>query len=43
MDLLAGKAVGDPSEVKAQYEMLAYECNPDGTPKKLATLKLVRK
>lgn len=43
MDLLAGKAVGDPSEVKAQYEMLAYECNADGTPKKLATLKLVRK
>jgi carbohydrate-binding DOMON domain-containing protein len=43
IDLLAGKAVGDKSEVEAQYKMLAYECNPDGTPKKLATLKMIRK
>lgn len=25
-----------------QKEQLAYECNPDGTPKKMATLKMVR-
>jgi len=43
IDLLAGKAVGDKSEVEAQHQMLAYECNADGTPKKLATLKMVRK
>jgi carbohydrate-binding DOMON domain-containing protein len=43
IDLLAGKAVGDKSEIEAQHRMLAFECNADGTPKKLATLKLVRK
>jgi carbohydrate-binding DOMON domain-containing protein len=43
MDLLAGKAVGDKSEIEAQYEMLAYECNSDGTAKKMATLKMIRK
>ena len=43
IDLLAGKAVGDKSEADAQHQMLAYECNDDGTPKKLATLKLIRK
>jgi len=43
MDVLAGKAVGDKSEVDAQHAMLQYECNPDGTPKKLATLKLIRR
>jgi carbohydrate-binding DOMON domain-containing protein len=43
IDLLAGKAVGDPSEIDAQYKMLAYECGPEGAVKKLATLKMVRK
>jgi hypothetical protein len=43
MDVLAGKAVGDKSEIAAQHEMLAYECNPDGSVKKPATLKMVRK
>jgi len=43
IDVLAGKAVGDKSEVEAQYKMLAYECNADGTAKKMATLKMVRK
>jgi len=43
MDLLAGKAVGDKSEIEAQYKMLAYECNADGTAKKMATLKMIRK
>jgi carbohydrate-binding DOMON domain-containing protein len=43
IDLLAGKAAGDKSEIEAQHQMLAFECNADGTPKKLATLKLVRK
>ncbi len=43
MDVLAGKGTGDKSEIDAQYKMLAYECNPDGTPKKMATVKMVRK
>jgi len=43
MDLLAGKGVGDKSEVEEQHRMLAYECNPDGTARKMATLKMVRK
>lgn len=43
IDLLAGKAVGDKSEVDEQHQMLAYECNPDGTPKKQAVLKMIRK
>jgi carbohydrate-binding DOMON domain-containing protein len=43
IDLLAGKGVGDKSEIEAQHQMLAYECNADGTSKKLATLKMVRK
>jgi len=41
IDVLAGKAVGDKGEIDAQHKMLAYECNPDGTAKKLATLKMV--
>jgi len=35
--------VGDKSEIEAQYKMLAYECNADGTAKKTATLKMIRK
>jgi carbohydrate-binding DOMON domain-containing protein len=41
MDLLAGDAEGAASEVEAQHQMLAYECNPDGTAKKLAVLTMV--
>ncbi len=43
IDVLAGKGAGDKSEVEEQHRMLAYECNPDGTAKKMATLKMVRK
>ncbi len=41
LDLLAGDGVGDKSEIDLQHKMLAYECNPDGSPKKLATLTMV--
>jgi len=43
VDALAGKAVGDKGEIEEQHKMLAYECNPDGTAKKMATLRMVRK
>jgi hypothetical protein len=43
MDVLAGKGEGAAEEVEAQKAMLAYECNPDGTAKKLAVLDMVRK
>ena len=43
IDVLAGKGTGDKSEIEEQHKMLAYECNPDGTAKKMATLKMVRK
>jgi carbohydrate-binding DOMON domain-containing protein len=43
MDVLAGDAKGDKSEIDAQHQMLAYECNPDGTSKKMATLTMVHK
>jgi carbohydrate-binding DOMON domain-containing protein len=43
MDVLAGDAKGDKSEIDAQHQMLAYECNPDGTAKKTATLKMIRR
>ncbi|HYH94552.1 glucodextranase DOMON-like domain-containing protein [Hyalangium sp.] len=42
IDLLAGSAKGDPSEVKAQHEMLKYECAEDGSAKQKATLTMVR-
>ncbi len=41
IDLLAGDGVGDKSEIDLQHKMLAYECNPDGTSKKMATLTMV--
>ncbi|HSP17284.1 MAG TPA: glucodextranase DOMON-like domain-containing protein [Thermoanaerobaculia bacterium] len=41
MDLLAGDAVGDKSEIDLQHKTLAYECNPDGTAKKLAVVSMV--
>jgi len=43
IDVLAGKGTGDKGEIEEQHRMLAYECNPDGTAKKPATLKMVRK
>jgi carbohydrate-binding DOMON domain-containing protein len=43
MDVLAGKGTGDKSEIEEQYKMLAYECNADGTAKKMATLKMIYK
>jgi len=43
MDILAGKGTGDPSEAQAQYDMLAYECGPEGESVKPATLTMVRK
>jgi carbohydrate-binding DOMON domain-containing protein len=43
MDVLAGDGKGDKSEIDAQHEMLAYECNPDGMSKKMATLTIARK
>lgn len=36
MDILAADA-------QTQYDMLKYECNPDGTSKQMATLKMVTK
>ena len=41
MDLLAGDAAGDKSEIDLQHKTLAYECNPDGTAKKLAVVSMV--
>jgi len=41
MDLLAGDAQGEASEVEAQHQMLAYECNPDGTAAQRAVLTMV--
>lgn len=43
VDVLAGSGTGDSSEVQAQHDMLKYECNPDGSPKTGAVLKMVRK
>ncbi len=41
IDVLAGEGKGDASEVKAQHEMLSYECAEDGSAKKPATLTMV--
>lgn len=43
IDVLAGKGEGTPDEVQAQHDMLKYECNPDGSAKAGAVLKMVRK
>lgn len=43
MDILAGGGMGAADEVQAQHEMLKYECNPDGTAKQPAVLKMVKK
>ena len=41
MDCLAGDGTGAKAEIEAQHTMLAYECNPDGTSKKMAELTMV--
>jgi hypothetical protein len=33
--------VGDKGEIDLQHKMLAYECNDDGSSKKMATLTMV--
>ena len=43
MDILAPPAEGTEAEIQAQYDMLSYECDMDGNPVKMATLKMVRK
>jgi carbohydrate-binding DOMON domain-containing protein len=43
IDILAGKGQGGADDVSAQHEMLKYECNPDGSVKQGAVLKMVRK
>jgi hypothetical protein len=43
IDILAGSGTGDASEVQAQHDMLKYECNPDGSTKTGAVLKMVHK
>jgi carbohydrate-binding DOMON domain-containing protein len=43
MDILAGDGTGAATEAQAQYDMLKYECGPDGSAKTMATLKMVRK
>jgi carbohydrate-binding DOMON domain-containing protein len=42
MDCLAGAGKGDKAEADEQHKMLTYECNEDGTSKKLAELVMVR-
>jgi carbohydrate-binding DOMON domain-containing protein len=42
IDILAGSGKGDASEVKAQHEMLKYECAEEGASKNKATLTMVR-
>jgi carbohydrate-binding DOMON domain-containing protein len=41
LDVLAGAGKGEASEVKAQQQMLSFECAEDGTAKKAATLTMV--
>ena len=43
MDILAGNGAGAADEAELQHEMLKYECNPDGTRKSGAVLKMVYK
>jgi hypothetical protein len=42
LDVLAPDGEGDQDEVQEQHEMLQYECNPDNSVKKLASLQMVR-
>src|SRR5436853_429103 len=43
MDILAPPGKGGADEAEAQHEMLKYECNPDGSRKSGAVLKMVKK
>lgn len=43
VDVLAGSGTGDAAEAQAQHDMLKYECNPDGSAKTGAVLKMVKK
>jgi hypothetical protein len=43
MDILAGHGEGKPEEIQLQYDMLKYECGPNGESVKMATLSVVRK
>lgn len=43
MDILAGHGEGKPEEAQLQYDMLKYECGPNGESIKKATLSVVRK
>lgn len=43
IDILAGSGTGAADEAAAQHAMLKYECNPDGSAKTGAVLKMVRK
>jgi carbohydrate-binding DOMON domain-containing protein len=43
MDIFAGEANGDASEVEAQHKMLAYECDDEGNATKMATLEMIRR
>jgi carbohydrate-binding DOMON domain-containing protein len=43
IDVLAGKGAGTDDEIQAQHAMLNYACNPDGSTKKRAVLKMLRK
>jgi carbohydrate-binding DOMON domain-containing protein len=42
IDMLAGDAAGAKDEAELQHKMLAYECNADGTTKKLAVVSMVK-
>jgi hypothetical protein len=42
IDVLSGSGKGDAAEVKAQQEMLKYECAEEGASKTKATLTMVR-
>jgi carbohydrate-binding DOMON domain-containing protein len=41
IDLLAGDGTGAREEADLQHKMLAYECNDDGTAKKMAVVSMV--
>ena len=43
MDILAGAGEGKAEEAQAQYDMLKYECGPEGEPVSPATLSVVRR
>lgn len=41
VDILAGDGTGAKEEIDLQHKMLAYECNDDGTSKKMAVVSMV--